>query len=157
MTWIVRIVVLLLLGAAALQLYARWPRDFATAHGSVEMPGPGDGIWGHGAGAHISVSRDAAPETALAEIDAVIRSTPRTDVVAGGVEDGIVTYTTRTAFWGFPDLTTVEAVADGQGARLNIRAGLWIGKYDLGVNEARVVGWLQALGIPVPESRTGSP
>lgn len=78
----------------------------------------------------------------LATLDAIIRATPRTERLAGSVEDGMVTYVTRTALFGFPDYTTVRQ----DGARLTIFARSRFGKSDLGVNAARVEGWLALLG-----------
>ncbi len=83
------------------------------------------------------------PAEALAALDAVARATPRTQVLAGSVEEGRITYVTRSLLWGFPDYTTVEAVPVEGGARLVIFARLRFGESDMGVNAARVRGWLE--------------
>jgi hypothetical protein len=85
------------------------------------------------------------PSDALAAFDAVARDTPRTQVLAGSVEEGRITYVTRSLLWGFPDYTTVEAVPAGEGARLLVFARLRFGESDMGVNEARVRDWLAQL------------
>lgn len=55
------------------------------------------------------------------------------------------------------DLTTVEAVPEGECTRLNIRGRLQMGQSDLGVNRDRLLALLGSLGIPAPEDRTDSP
>ncbi|MEM9843514.1 MAG: DUF1499 domain-containing protein, partial [Pseudomonadota bacterium] len=83
---------------------------------------------------------EATPET-LAALDEIARATPRTTILAGSVEDGIVTYVTRSALMGFPDYTTVS-LSDGA---LTLYARLRFGQSDLGVNAARLEAWLRAL------------
>ncbi|MEM1431436.1 MAG: DUF1499 domain-containing protein [Pseudomonadota bacterium] len=85
------------------------------------------------------------PAEALAAFDALARATLRTTVLAGSVEEGRITYVTRSALWGFPDYTTVEAVAMDEGTRLILHARLRFGGSDMGVNAARVELWLQQL------------
>ena len=76
------------------------------------------------------------------ELDRIILATPRTEIVAGSVPEGKVTYITRSKWMGFPDYTTVMA-HDGV---LELHARLRFGTSDLGVNKARVDGWLNELG-----------
>lgn len=78
----------------------------------------------------------------LAAFDAIIRDTPRTTVLAGSVEEGMVTYLTRSRVFGFPDYTTVRQA----GERLEIYGRLRFGASDLGVNAARIDAWLRRLG-----------
>lgn len=80
-------------------------------------------------------------EGALAQIDAIARATPRTTVLAGSVDEGMITYITRTKIMGFPDYTTIWQDGDS----LKIHARLRFGQSDLGVNRARVDGWLSEL------------
>lgn len=77
----------------------------------------------------------------LAALDAIIRATPRTEVLAGDVARGMITYVTRSRVFGFPDYTTVRQA----GARLEIYGRLRFGRSDLGVNAARIDGWLERL------------
>lgn len=77
----------------------------------------------------------------LAALDAIIRDTPRTQVLAGSVSDGMITYVTRSRVFGFPDYTTVRQAGD----MLEIHGRLRFGKSDLGVNAARIDGWLRQL------------
>ncbi|MCM2561220.1 DUF1499 domain-containing protein [Lutimaribacter sp. EGI FJ00013] len=77
----------------------------------------------------------------LSDLDAIIRDTPRTRVLAGKPEDGRVTYVTRSKLWRFPDYTTIEA-REGD---LLVHARLRFGQSDMGVNRARVAAWLERL------------
>lgn len=77
----------------------------------------------------------------LAALDAIARATPRTRVLAGSVSAGMITYVTRSRLMGFPDYTTVRQSGD----TLEIFARLRFGRSDLGVNAARVDGWLGRL------------
>lgn len=83
---------------------------------------------------------DASPDT-LARADRYLRALPRTRVLAGSVEEGRITYVTRSRFFGFPDYTTIEIV-DG---KLRAYARLRFGKSDMGVNRQRLEGLLAAL------------
>jgi uncharacterized protein (DUF1499 family) len=77
----------------------------------------------------------------LARLDAVALATPRTTRLAGSVEEGRITWVTRSAAWGFPDYTTAEAGADG----LAVEARSRFGQSDMGVNAARLTDWLLQL------------
>ena len=77
----------------------------------------------------------------LAALDRVIRDTPRTQVLAGSVSDGMITYVNRSRVFGFPDYTTVRQEDD----MLEVYGRLRFGKSDLGVNAARLDGWLRQL------------
>ncbi len=79
----------------------------------------------------------------LAKLDVLAQATPRTTVLAGSVEDGMITYVTRTQVIGFPDYTTVQQ--DGDVLRFHAR--LRFGRSDFGVNRDRVDGWLAALQL----------
>ena len=88
------------------------------------------------------------PDTILKKIDAAAQATARTRLVAGDITSGMVTYLTRSAIWGFPDYTTLIAKADDRGGTVLIVHGrARFGYSDLGVNKARVLRWLDALGI----------
>ena len=77
----------------------------------------------------------------LARLDKVARNWPRTQVLAGSLNEGMITYVTRSAVWGFPDYTTVRQA----GAWLEINARLRFGRSDFGVNRKRVEAWLAQL------------
>ena len=82
-----------------------------------------------------------AGEGALMLLDDVIRATPRTEWLAGSVEDRMLTYVTRSAGFGFPDYTTVR----WRNGMLEVFGRARYGLSDLGVNAARIDGWLDAL------------
>jgi hypothetical protein len=79
-----------------------------------------------------------AAQDALARLDAVAVATARTTRLAGSVEQGRITWVTRSGFWGFPDYTTAQITQDG----LYVYARLRFGKADFGVNAARLNDWL---------------
>ncbi|WP_282168160.1 DUF1499 domain-containing protein [Ruegeria atlantica] len=77
----------------------------------------------------------------LLRLDAFARVSDRTSVLAGSVDEGMITYITRTKVIGFPDYTTVQQDGD----TLRIYARLRFGRSDFGVNRARVDEWLALL------------
>ena len=77
----------------------------------------------------------------MTRLDRIIRDTPRTTPLAGSPEEGMMTYVTRSRLWGFPDYTTVEA----QAGSIVIHGRLRFGSSDMGVNRARIEGWIAAL------------
>ncbi|WP_292286581.1 DUF1499 domain-containing protein [Marivita sp.] len=85
--------------------------------------------------------RIPADDGTFAELDRIILATPRTEVLAGSVEDGMVTYVTRSQWMGFPDYTTVMKNDDV----LELFARSRFGQSDMGVNKARVESWLDRL------------
>ncbi|MGF1553997.1 MAG: DUF1499 domain-containing protein [Paracoccaceae bacterium] len=83
------------------------------------------------------------PQAALVAFDRAARVAPRTQVVAGSVEAGHVTYVQRSRLIGFPDYVSVKRVAGGLAIWSRARYGL----SDFGVNERRVRGWLSEAGL----------
>ncbi|KZY36861.1 hypothetical protein A3731_15470 [Roseovarius sp. HI0049] len=79
-----------------------------------------------------------AGEGDLARLHGIIAGSPRTTVLAGSVEEGMITYVSRTKLMGFPDYTTVQQ-ASGD---IRLHARQRFGSSDLGVNAKRVDGWL---------------
>lgn len=82
-----------------------------------------------------------AEEGDLTRLHAIALATPRTHVLSGSLEEGMITYVTRTRVIGFPDYTTIRQV----GTRIDIHARLRFGASDMGVNAARLDAWLAAL------------
>ncbi len=80
-------------------------------------------------------------EGSLQALHSIILETPRTEVLAGAPSEGHVTYVTRSQWMGFPDYATLQLADD--------KVELWsrqrFGQADLGVNKARVEGWLSEL------------
>lgn len=90
------------------------------------------------------------PTSTLEALDAIIMATPRTIRLAGSVQDKMITYETRSALWGFPDYTTIsvgpdDTVEGDYADLLKIHGRLRFGQADLGVNRARIEGWLTQL------------
>jgi len=145
LAWIVGgLVVLGLIALAAVRLAPSDPADWHVDPSAAE-PGPGRFVVRPEGGDTDGPLLAMPPSEALAALDRIARATPRTQVLAGSVEAGRITYLTRSAIWGFPDYTTVEAVPAEGGARLVIFARLRFGASDFGVNAARVRAWLDAL------------
>ena len=130
----IAVVVGLVLVVAGL-VYVRFaPSDPDQWHVAVE----GDADADYPGGALRVVSAEPATFEAA---DAYMQALPRTQVLAGSVEAGRVTYVTRTRVIGFPDYTTLE-YADGT---LKAFARLRFGQSDLGVNRERLEGLLAAI------------
>lgn len=141
-------VVLGLIGAVvALAVYVRLaPVNAPYWHGITLPQGqPGEAV---AAGSYTVLRAVEQPMEAFTQLDRIITETPRTTRVAGSLEDGKITYMTRSRVFGFPDFTTVaiypDAAASGQ-ATLALFGRLRFGKADLGVNRARITGWMDAL------------
>lgn len=129
---LILLVVLVVAFAAFVRLA---PSDPAVWHVDPEVTGDETGA----GEAKRLIPGDAAT---LAELHAIVLATPRTRVLAGDVAAGHVTYITRSALWGFPDYTSVRLRDDG----LALWGRLRFGQSDLGVNAARLDGWIAALG-----------
>jgi hypothetical protein len=83
----------------------------------------------------------------MARFDAIIRQTPRTQAIAGSVQEGMITYITRSRWWQFPDFTTLERNVDlveGGAPVISVHSRAQFGASDLGVNQRRLREWLLA-------------
>lgn len=114
---------------------ARWHVDLATL---------GDGAGGHAfctwPGERYAPSEPVQAD--LARLDKIALATPRTERLAGSVEEGRITWITRSALLGFPDYTTAQ-VMPGPGFCIYGRQRF--GSEDLGVNARRIGVWAQDL------------
>ncbi|MEO0753050.1 MAG: DUF1499 domain-containing protein [Pseudomonadota bacterium] len=127
--------ILLLTGLIALGLYVRLaPSDPARWHVMDAEMDSGDTA----GGAKRVVE---AGQGDLARLHAIALATPRTQVLAGSVAGGKITYITRSRIFGFPDYTTVMVSEN----KIKLHARLRYGMSDLGVNAARVDAWLAEL------------
>ncbi|MGR3711799.1 MAG: DUF1499 domain-containing protein [Shimia sp.] len=131
MTIAVLVLVLVFVGLAYVRLA---PSDLARWHVAQEISKDSQG--------DNSVRRlvDAGPE-GLARFVETARRDPRTEVLAGSVEDGLITFVTRTRMVGYPDYTTAQM----QGDALAIYGRSRFGRKDFGVNAQRVDDWIAAL------------
>lgn len=82
----------------------------------------------------------------LAKLDRAIMQTPRTEVVAGSLAEGQVTYVTRTKLMGYPDFTTI-GVYGAVPRYVEVYGRSRFGRSDLGVNAKRVNGWLAQIEV----------
>lgn len=83
------------------------------------------------------------PATLLGEFDHQVMATPRTRRIAGSPDQGLVTWETRSAFWGFPDYVTATTFRGPDAAHLCVVSRQRFGRKDFGVNAHRLRGWLQ--------------
>jgi uncharacterized protein (DUF1499 family) len=77
----------------------------------------------------------------LGRLDRIAESDPRTHRLAGSVDQGMITYISRTRLVGFPVYTTVMQA----GEELLIHARSRFGRRDFGTNAVRVDHWIDAL------------
>lgn len=140
------VVLAALSGTALVRLAPMRAADWHVDPVLTERSGrPNDYRVGPGGDRTAAVAR-STPEAALTRLDAVAMAEPRVERLAGSVAEGRITYVQRSAVMGFPDAITVEAVPDGEDARLHVWSRSRYGMSDLGVNAARVARWLDALG-----------
>ncbi|MFQ6548339.1 DUF1499 domain-containing protein [Aestuariibius sp. 2305UL40-4] len=132
------LILVLVLIAAGMAYIRLAPSDPAVWHVAPETREPGEYP---GEGSFMAVVE--AGEEALADLDAVAVATPRTQRLAGAPEDGMVTWVTRSRVMGFPDYTT----AIHRDGLLTVEGRLRFGRSDMGVNQARIEGWLEEAGI----------
>ncbi|VAW01452.1 FIG00992753: hypothetical protein [hydrothermal vent metagenome] len=127
------LILLIVTGVAGALIYVRFaPHDVAEWH---QMPAAVTNR-DFSAGAMRVVGGDG-----LERLNEIILATPRTEVLAGSVEEGMITYVTRSAVLGFPDYTTIRLA----GPQIEIIGRLRFGRSDLGVNAARIDRWIGAL------------
>ena len=118
------------------------PSDPARWHVPVQVEGPSGVVVAAEGSASVRLEAElGSPAALLARLDEVAMSSPRTLRLAGSVEEGRITWVTRSKLWGFPDYTTAEARLDG----VHVFARVRFGGGDLGVNAARLRGWLLRL------------
>lgn len=93
----------------------------------------------------------ADAEAVMEKVMEIARAEPRTRVLDGGVDEGMVTFVAYSRV-GFRDYVTLKAVSEAGGqTKLSIasRSRSPIG-YDWGVNSARIDRWLQELEHTFP-------
>ena len=135
---IIIILGLLLVGQFAYMRFA--PASVAKFHQLPQVNAPGDvAYWG----GYLAVRPISEPaETVLAALQDIALNTDRTLRFAGRLDEGMITFQSRTKVLGIPDYTTVAVKND----LLFIYGRLRFSYYDQGVNKARVLAWLDALG-----------
>lgn len=119
---------------------ARWNVDPPAFTAEVAAGPDGVTTVPLGARARIAPTGETPTET-LARLDAIARATQRTERLAGSPEEGRITWITRSFFFGFPDYTTATATPEG----IDLYARERFGRYDFGVNAARLRDWTAKL------------
>lgn len=123
---------------------ARWHVDISSDYAA--KPGPCVDQIVNGVGSARATCLSPTPaDTILTQLDAIAMATPRTSRLAGDAASGRITWVTRSALWGFPDVTTAQASQTADGTRLDVFARLRFGQSDMGVNAARLRVWLAKL------------
>ncbi|WP_170133857.1 DUF1499 domain-containing protein [Palleronia aestuarii] len=130
--------------AAAGGSVAFWARSLALPVDRYHVSGPSKPSGDHPftGGFHAVRDIDADPG-AFDRLVEVADAAPRTERLAGSPGAGHVSFVTRSRVFGFPDITNIWRDGD----LLQIRGHLVVGKSDMGVNERRIRGWLDAAGI----------
>jgi uncharacterized protein (DUF1499 family) len=135
-----RFILFLLVALIGLMGYIRRaPSRIDVCHSAPVTTGIGDKQWAAGFQAARKVNAPA--EDVLRALEQRVRATPRTQLLAGDVDAHMITFVTRSAFWGFPDYTTVAVKND----LLVVTGRLRFGRSDMGVNKTRILAWLDQL------------
>ncbi|WP_299558342.1 DUF1499 domain-containing protein [uncultured Sulfitobacter sp.] len=129
------ILTLILIAVVALLAFIRFaPTDVSRWHRPV---GPAEDATGEGWAARVI---PAAPDL-VSDLHQGMLALPRTELLAGSVGEGLLTYITRSKWIGFPDYTTIERDGD----HIKLYARLRFGKSDMGVNAARLDGLIKSV------------
>lgn len=95
------------------------------------------------------------PLTTLAEI---ADSWPRTSRLAGSVEEGRITWVTRSRFLSFPDYATAARIQTSDGPQVCIVSRQRFGSEDMGINAVKLQSWLmRAFGWDEPPQLAWKP
>jgi len=141
----IKLVWLLLIATVAFAGYVRFaPYDAARWHVASSRNAIGDYSGMNTFEAVRGMS--AAPVDILRALETVILNDPRTQMMSGQVEDGIVTYQTRSRLFGYPDYTTVSVIDTQAGPLLSIHGRARFGKSDINQNAKRIKRWIAAAG-----------
>jgi uncharacterized protein (DUF1499 family) len=78
--------------------------------------------------------------------DDFVLTQPRVKLVAGTLQDQMITYVQRTKIIGYPDYITIKVIPVGaEQSKLEILSRSRFGYSDLGVNKRRIDDWLLQL------------
>jgi uncharacterized protein (DUF1499 family) len=137
------LLLVLVVALAGLNAYVRLAR-VDPAHWHIDLsqrpapmgPQSFDKVTAFANGAYVDLTK-----ASLDQLNAVALSTPRTHLIAGSVEEGRITWETRSLLWGFPDYTTAQVSGEG----LILLARSRYGSGDWGVNGKRLTAWIASL------------
>lgn len=127
-------VMLILAVASGLAFVRLAPTDVSRWHKPV---GEAENTNGEGWAARVVPGKPGL----LSDLHQGMLSLPRTELIAGSVGEGRLTYITRSKVFGFPDYTTIEQ-DDGM---IKLYGRLRFGKSDMGVNGKRLDGLLDSV------------
>ena len=85
------------------------------------------------------------PDTVLDALMQVAMNEPRTRVLEGGSDEGLITFVSRTLWLGLPDYVTFKAVAEGSQTKLSVVSRARYPGSDWGVNRNRLDRWFAEL------------
>lgn len=148
------LIMVIIAGAAIVRVRPIEPDDFHADNISDVVTSGQSGHFSAAEGGDISPLVIEGPLSSVAaNIQSVIMRTPRTTLLAGNLtsENASATrrsasYVTRSRFFGFPDVTTVQLDAtENENVRVSMQGRLVYGKADLGVNESRIRMWLSEI------------
>ena len=94
----------------------------------------------------VAVVHPKDPRSLLACFDGIARTQPRVEVLAGSIDELMITYVQRSALIEFPDYITAKAVPAQDGAGLIVYSRSRYGHGDFGVNAKRVIAWMKESG-----------
>lgn len=92
-------------------------------------------------GAGDAARRITGGQDAFAKLVEIAMASERTSVLAGSLEEGMITCVTRSKVFGFPDYTTIALTEN----EILVLARLRFGRSDFGVNAGRVDAWIARL------------
>lgn len=130
MVWII-LIAAIVCGMAFIRLA---PTDVARWHKPI---GNADNTDGEGWSARLLPSELGL----FSDLNLAMLKLPRTELIAGSVGEGRLTYITRSKLIGFPDYTTIEQTD----SNIQLYARLRFGRSDLGVNGKRLDGLIEGV------------
>ncbi len=130
MVWII-LIAAIVCGMAFIRLA---PTDVARWHKPI---GNADNTDGEGWSARLLPSELGL----FSDLNLAMLKLPRTELIAGSVGEGRLTYITRSKLMGFPDYTTIEQTD----SNIQLYARLRFGRSDLGVNGKRLDGLIEGV------------
>ncbi|MBK5926067.1 DUF1499 domain-containing protein [Rhodobaculum claviforme] len=153
--------ILALLGVAGVMLYIRFtpsdPADWHVDPRAVSRPDtPNSWLIRPVGGDAVAPEFMLGAQELAQVVDAVIRAQPRTRPLAGSVEEGQLTYVTRTPLMGYPDYVSVRVFPTGAGAGLAVFSRSRFGHSDLGTNRKRLEDWMREIEAAVREKEAGN-
>ena len=137
-TTLIVLVLIVICGLGWIRFAPTDPDDWHVDPAVVNDPGPRG---------HRLIGRDAPrlmgdPDTVLEALLTVARGEPRVRRLDGSVDEGMVTFVTRTKWLGLRDYMTFKAVSEGAETKLSAisRARYDVGS-DWGMNRDRLERW----------------